>query len=185
MNELLAKIEAMLFIATKPIEAKRLAKILSVTMEDINLALAELAEIRNVETSGIHVIFGEEGVQLVSNPIFADSLLALTKEDTDFELTRPSLETLTIIAYRGPITKPEIEAIRGVNCTLIIRNLLVRGLIVEEEDTAKLQPPYALSNDCLRYLGIHKTTELADYESLHGNKKIDSLVQTLTSLNEV
>ena len=185
MNELSAKIEGLLFVATKPMLAKQLAKILGVSIEEIDASIVQLMAIRNTDASGIHVIAGDEGVQLVSNPLFADVVSALAKEDTDFELTRPSLETLTIVAYRGPMTKPEIEAIRGVNCTLILRNLLVRGLITEEEDSMKLQAVYALSNDALRYLGLHDVKELSDYEALHGNNKIDKLLETIGLPSEV
>lgn len=179
MNELSAKIEALLFVATKPMLAKQLAKILGVSIEEVGASIVQLVAVRNTDASGIHVIVGDEGVQLVSNPLFADVVSALAKEDVDSELTRPSLETLTIVAYRGPMTKPEIEAIRGVNCTLILRNLLVRGLITEEEDSIKLQAVYTLSNDALRYLGLHDVKELSDYEALHGNNKIDKLLETI------
>lgn len=179
MNELSAKIEALLFVATKPMPIKQLAKILGASIEDIDAAISQLVVVRNTDLSGIHFIVGDEGIQLVSNPLFADVVSALAKEDVDSELTRPSLETLTIVAYRGPMTKPEIEAIRGVNCTLILRNLLVRGLITEEEDSIKLQAVYTLSNDALRYLGLHDVKELADYDVLHGNNKIDKLLETI------
>jgi len=56
------------------------------------------------------------------------------KEELTGEMTRPQLETLTIIAYRGPMTKMEIEQIRGVNCSLILRNLLMRGLVEAKLD---------------------------------------------------
>jgi segregation and condensation protein B len=185
MNELSVKIEALLFVATKPMTTKQLAKILNVSIEEVSASVAELTAVRNIDESGVHVIVGDEGVQLVSNPKFTDAVSALAKEDIDSELTRPSLETLTIVAYRGPMTKPEIEAIRGVNCTLILRNLLVRGLITEEEDSIKLQAVYALSNDALRYLGLHDVKELTDYDALHGNNKIDKLLETIGLPSEV
>lgn len=185
MNELSAKIEALLFVATKPMPIKQLAKILGASIEDIDASISQLVVVRNTDLSGVHLIVGDEGVQLVSNALFADVVSALAKEDVDSELTRPSLETLTIVAYRGPMTKPEIEAIRGVNCTLILRNLSVRGLITEEEDSIKLQAMYALSNDALRYLGLHDVKELSDYEALHGNNKIDKLLETIGLSSDV
>lgn len=180
MTELSAKIEAILFVSTKPVSAKFLATACSCQIDEANIAIDELVSIRNGDASGIHVVVGHEGVSLATNPVFASIIESLSKEDIEPELTRPSLETLTIIAYRGPITKPEIEAIRGINCTLILRNLLMRGLIDEAEDTVKLQPTYTLTNDALRYLGLHNVTELSDYAELHGNTKIDSLLATLT-----
>ncbi len=112
-------------------------------------------------------------------PSFADVLGSMTKEETESELTRPQLETLTIIAYRGPITKPEIEHIRGVNCSIILRNLLMRGLIIEKEDKVKLQPVYTIASELLRKLGVHGVEELPDYEDLHKNAKIGQLLDSL------
>ena len=179
MSELVAKIEAILFVSTKPVSPKFLASACSCQIDEAVAAVDELAKERNVDASGIHVVIGEEGITMATNPSFTSIIENLSKEEIEPELTRPSLETLTIIAYRGPITKPEIEAIRGINCTLILRNLLMRGLIDEEEDVVKLQPIYSLTNDALRYLGLHNVTELADYAELHGNTKIDSLLSSL------
>ena len=176
MSELSAKIEAILFESVKPITIIKLAKILGCTTEITAGEVAELTKIRNGLDSGIHLISGMEGVQLVSNPDFSEVISTIIKEEGNSDLTKPSLETLTIIAYRGPITKPEIEAIRGVNCGLIIRNLLMRGLIVESEDTIKLQTIYSLSNDALRFLGVHDVSELVDYQTFNNDGKIDALL---------
>lgn len=181
MTDLAAKIEAILFVSTKPVSAKFLATACLCQIDEVIVAIGELAKDRNVDGSGIHLVIGDEGVALATNPLFASTIENLSKEDIESELTRPSLETLTIVAYRGPITKPEIEAIRGINCTLILRNLLMRGLIDENEDAVKLQPVYSLTNDALRYLGLHSVSELADYADLHGNTKIDALLSALTA----
>lgn len=185
MNDLAAKIEALLFVATKPMTTKQLTAVLSAQVANVDAALAELGAARNVESSGIHLVVGDEGAMLASNSAFADVVASLAKEDIEPELTRPSLETLTIIAYRGPMTKPEIEAIRGVNCTLILRNLLMRGLITEEEDAIKLQPVYAMSNDALRVLGLHSVKELPEYDSLHADAKVDTLLAALIESSTV
>jgi chromosome segregation and condensation protein ScpB len=91
----------------------------------------------------------------------------------------------SVESFLTSLQEKEIEAIRGVNCTLILRNLLVRGLITEEEDSIKLQAVYALSNDALRYLGLHDVKELTDYDALHGNNKIDKLLETIGLPSEV
>ena len=135
MNELLAKIEAILFLATKPVTLRRLTEVLGLKDDEIRSAISDLQAVRNVVKSGMHVILQENQVQLVTNPALGDVLSKLSKEEIESELTRPQLETLTIIAYRGPITKPEVEQIRGVNCALILRNLLMRGLIDEKDDS--------------------------------------------------
>ncbi len=181
MTELAAKIEAILFVSSKPISMKFLANACSCQIDEAAAAVDELATVRNDELSGIHVVVGDEGITLATNPSFASTIENLSKEDIEPELTRPSLETLTIVAYRGPITKPEIEAIRGINCTLILRNLLMRGLVDESEDEVRLQPVYSITNDALRHLGLHNVSELADYAELHGNTKIDALLSALTT----
>lgn len=176
---LLANIEACLFVATKPLAIRELIKVIGTTEDELMVAVNELMKLRNVEGSGVHVLMLDGTVQLVTSPACAEVVARLAKDEVAPELTRPSLEALTIIAYRGPVTKPEIEAIRGVNCSLILRNLLMRGLIEERDDAAKLQAVYSLSTDALRFMGLHSKEELPDYATLHGNAHIDKLLATV------
>lgn len=179
MEELKGKIESVLFIATKPMNLRNISKVIQASDTDVRQAVESLAAERNASTSGIHVLINGDDVQLVTNPAYAEIVSAMTAVELDQELTRPSLETLTIIAYRGPVTKPEIEAIRGVNCSLILRNLLMRGLVEERDDAVKMQASYRLSADALRFFGVHKVEELPDYGTLHANAKIDSLLANM------
>jgi segregation and condensation protein B len=179
MSELSAKIEAILFLSARPVSFKKLRSLLEVDDTEVKSAVEELKNMRNVDHSGIHVIVANNAVELGSNPAFSTLIGSLTKEEIESELTRPQLETLTIIAYRGPITKPEIEHIRGVNCTIILRNLLMRGLIIEKEDSVRLQPVYSLSSEMLRFLGIHDVAELPDYDEFHKNEKISNMLDAL------
>ena len=181
MSELSAKIEAALFLSTKPMGLRRLADIVGVKESDVRMAIEELMLTRNLPEIGVHVLLQDNQVQLVTNPSFGDVLDKLSKEEIESELTRPQLETLTIIAYRGPINKPEIEQIRGVNCALILRNLLMRGLVDEREDANRLQSVYCVTTDFLRYLGLHSIGELPDYESLHSHAKITQLIEALNA----
>lgn len=185
MDELQGKIEAVLFVSTKALGIKALAKIAGASETDVRAAVEALVKTRNQSTAGVHILVHEDEVQLVTNPAYADAVAVLAKTEMDPELTRPSLETLTIIAYRGPVTKPEIEAIRGVNCSLILRNLLLRGLIDEHDDAVKMQPVYSLSSDALRFFGAHSVAELPDYEALHANAKIEQLLAALAPKADV
>ena len=99
------------------------------------------------------------------------------KDEINGELSQPSLEALTIIAYRGPISKLELEKIRGVNCSLIIRNLLLRGLIEEKFNKTKNENYYTVTNDFIRFLGLNSLSDLPEYEKLN---KLDALNQGLT-----
>lgn len=170
-------LESLLFASAKPLPVAALKKLLDVSDEVLREAIDDVARRFNVDASGIHLIEHEGRVQFVSNPSQSEPVAALLKEETSGELTRPSVETLTIVAYRGPITKPEIEQIRGVNCTLILRNLLVRGLIDERDDVERLQPVYTVSEEFVRHLGIHRITDLPDYAELQANEKIGELME--------
>jgi len=170
------KIEAVLFLATKAIDAKRLAKLIEAKPEEVDTALKNLIERYAREDSGLGIIENEGKYQLVSNPKYAELAKSLVKEEVSGELTRPSLETLTIIAYRGPITKPEIEQIRGINCSVIIRNLLMRGLIEERDDQTRLQPVYTITNDFLRHLGLGSVSELPNFDELSVHESIEEVL---------
>ncbi len=169
----------MLFAVAKPIKIKQLEKHLKLSSEVVKEALEDIRKRFNTPTSGIHLLEHEGKVQFVTNPDQREPVSKFIKDEASGPLTRPSLETLTIIAYRGPITKPEIEQIRGVNCSLILRNLLIRGLVEEREDKERLQPVYSLSMDLMKELGLTSLEDLPDYEDFHNNEKITSLIEEM------
>jgi len=161
-------VESVLFVASKPLVVVKIAKSLGVEKEKIEEALNSL-ENKYVAISGIHLVRIGDSVQLVSNPENAEFVEKFTKTEFKEDLTKAQLETLTVVAYRGPITRAEIENIRGVNCSIILRNLLIRGLVNEFEDSEHILPVYELSIEALRFLGLSSILDLPDYESLHNN----------------
>jgi segregation and condensation protein B len=169
-------IEAVLFAAAKPIKISQLQKHLDLSQEVVREAIDDIVLRHNVETSGVHLLENNGSVQFVTNPGTGDDVAKFLKKEASGPLTRPSLETLTIIAYRGPITKPEIEVIRGVNCSLILRNLMIRGYIDENQDAKRLQSVYTLSNTFMQAIGVDKVGSLPDYESFANNEKIAELL---------
>lgn len=98
----------------------------------------------------------------------------MTKDEMAGELTKAQLETLTVVAYRSPVTRPELEQIRGVNCAVILRNLLVRGLIEEKEHATHPIPVYTLSLEAMRHLGMTSTTELPQYAELSHHAHLET-----------
>ena len=114
--------------------------------------------------------------QMVSSPENSKTVQNFIQDETSGELSRPSLETLTIIAYRGPISKIDLDRIRGVNCALILRNLLIRGLIEAAADKTKKETYYTISLDFVRYLGISSVADLPDYEKLKQDDSIDKML---------
>lgn len=178
-------IEAVLFAAAKPIKLSDLRKHLDVSEEVVREAIDSIATRFNVDGSGIHLMEQNGSVQLVSNANVGEAVAKFLKKEAFGSLTRPSLETLTIIAYRGPITKPEIEIIRGVNSSLILRNLLIRGFVTEEQDRERLQPVYNVSHEFLQAIGVNRLDALPDYDAFRTNEKITELLNREPEAQEV
>ncbi|MFH1822251.1 MAG: SMC-Scp complex subunit ScpB [Patescibacteria group bacterium] len=174
-NKLHSQIESILFIAAKPLAIKQLATILKKTEKEIKLAGDELINDYKDKSCGMQIISDGIKFQMVSAPENAKIIGEFIKDETTGELTRPSFETLTIIAYRGPIAKYDLDRIRGVNCALILRNLLLRGLVVSKKDKKK-EIYYNVSFDFIRYLGINKIEELPNYKKLSEDDTIDRML---------
>jgi segregation and condensation protein B len=106
------------------------------------------------------------------------------KHDVEGELTKPSLEALTILAYRGPMTRPELEQIRGVQSSMILRNLMMRGLVEMKEESRLGQPVYTVTLDFLKHLGIAKQSDLPRFETLSAHAAIEDVLSDLESSSE-
>lgn len=169
-------IEALLFTAGKAVSFKALAKLVDASEEDVAKAVEALSEKYKEAKSGLSLTFDEKQVELVTSGDASKVVGDFLKDETTGELTRPSLETLTIIAYRGPVGKAEIELIRGVNCSLILRNLRIRGLIEEDMNDVGL-PEYKVSLDFMKFLGISSVKELPDFEHLSANERLQDLLE--------
>lgn len=170
---MLEKLESILFVASKPLTTRQLAKAVGKQPADVAEAIATLQMKYNRDDSGIWLFVEGETVQMGTNPASADAIQGFVKDEVSGELTKAQLETLTVVAYRGPMTRAEIEEIRGVNCSVILRNLLIRGLIDEKQDDEKLAMVYSLSMDALRELGVASADQLPDFESLRTHEHLD------------
>lgn len=166
MKDLTSILESILFVASKPLTVTSIARALEVTEGEVENALTHIGE-KYTGVSGIHYIRVEDTIQLVTNPENAEAVEKFVARDILGELTRAQLETLTVIGYRGPITRPEIEEIRGVNCAVILRTLLIRDLIDEHESKTSVLPTYTISLTALRHLGVDQVSQLPDYEDIH------------------
>jgi segregation and condensation protein B len=153
--------------------------------EAIAGVLNELKQKYNFPESGVQLVDAGDGVQFVSNPENAELVKRFVKDDFSGELTPASLETLTVIAFRGPITKPELEQIRGVNCSLILRNLLIRGLIIGDENKQNMQTYYQVTTDFLKHLGINSVEELPDYQKLHVVENLEEFLNKAEQAEQV
>jgi segregation and condensation protein B len=171
-----SQIETLLLVSAKPMPVKQLAGLLGRSAGEVEKEADKLAEDYKREKRGIQVIKNESKYQIVSAPENSKLVQEFIKDEATGELTKPSLETLTIIAYRGPISKINLDRIRGVNCSLILRNLLIRGLIEDKFNRKKKEIYYNITLDFIRFLGLNKIEELPDYERLHQDETIDRML---------
>ncbi len=169
---LTAKIESILFVAARPLSLKKLAEVCGASKEEVSAAVQEIIAAYNTEARGVRILHNGDDIQMATAPEASKMVQDFLKDETTGELTKPSLETLTIIAYRGPITKPELEQIRGVNCSLILRNLMMRGLVEAQGEPGKPDTRYRVTMDFLRFLGVSSVEELPDFEKLRTHENI-------------
>lgn len=172
-----SKIESLLFISVKPMSIKQLSSLIKKHSEEIRQSCEGLVEDYKNKNYGMRIIKNNSKYQMVSSPENAGIVKAFIKDEITGELTRPSLETLTIIAYRGPLPKLDLDRIRGVNCALILRNLLLRGLIEVKFDKKKKESYYNITFDFIRFLGINNVKDLPDYEKLNKDDTLDRILE--------
>ena len=164
-NNLIAKLEALLFIYGEPIDAKKLAKILGIKEGEAENGLSLLSEELARTERGLTLVQDKNRFQLVTKPEFAKLLEEITKQEFTEALTPAALETLSIISYAGPVSRADVEYIRGVNSSFTIRALLMRGLIEREVDPKRGNAYlYSTSFELLRHLGFSKNEDLPDYK---------------------
>lgn len=171
-SNLKQSLEAILFVLAKPVSYTKLAKWLQAKPEEVKLAAEQFAQEAAAQERGIQISITNDEVQLTTAAAAHAIVAQVIKDERSGELTKPSLETLSIIAYRSPISKAELEAIRGVNCTLILRNLLIRGLVTETLQPQTGVEVYDITPEYLQLLGVQRVQELPDYERLHRDIKI-------------
>jgi segregation and condensation protein B len=155
-------IEAILFIKGEPMAVDDLVNGLESTRPEVESALAELRDGCAVNARGLRINRHGETVQLTTRPEFAPYIEMVLQPPTKQALTHTLMETLSIIAFRQPVTKPEIEAIRGVKCDYSVQFLLARGLIAEAGRREALGRPieYITTDEFLRHFGIESIDEL-------------------------
>ncbi len=166
-QNIVGAIEAILFVYGEPMEIKKIAKLLRVNEDGVKTALESLAKNLESEDRGLKLIFSGNQVQLATKPEFSPLLEDFIKEEFREQLTPAALETLSLIAYLGPLPKSQLDYYRGVNSAFILRSLLIRGLVERSPDSQKGNVYlYRASFDLLKYLGISKVEDLPEYEKL-------------------
>lgn len=176
MSNLKSQIESILFVAGKPLKANSIAKILEVEIQTVKEALQEIAKDRS-ETGIVLLDTGDE-YQLATNSANSPQVKNFLNSELREKLTDATVETLAIIAYRQPISKAEIEAIRGVNSQYSVRALLMRGLVEKVPNPHDARAShYQITSEFLQHLGITSIKDLPDFEALVKEIKLPEAVQ--------
>lgn len=159
-KELAQHIEGILFWKGEPMKKDFFANFFEVSAHDVEQALAEVKA--GFENRGISLIENDNEIELRTSTSISDVIEKMRKEELSRDLGKASLETLAIIAYKGPSTRKEIEYVRGVNCQSILRTLETRGLIEREEGGGRTK--YKATTDFMAHLGISSWNELPEYQ---------------------
>lgn len=167
--ELKSTLESLLLISGEPIAAAKLARITDVTQDAVVAALVELQ--KEYASRGFALLEKDGEYQLATHPDAARAVEALIKGEFSAELSRSALETIAIVAYKGPLTRAEIEFIRGVNSSFILRNLLMRGLAERIDNPGDARSYlYRISFEFLKHFGIERIENLPQFEAFKKEK---------------
>ncbi len=173
--ERLAVVEALIFVSEEPLSAKTIADVLKEDREGIEKSIAELASEFNGRNSGLQLREVAGGWQFATRPEYHEHVRAFLKSRPSAKLSIASLETLAVIAYKQPVTVPEILEIRGVQSPSSIKTLLDKKLIVAKgrKDTVGRPMMYGTSKEFLMQFGLKDLTELPsveDFQDLAGGE---------------
>jgi segregation and condensation protein B len=164
-GNLVAALEALLFVASGPVTPSQLSEVLGKNNTEVNNALKQLNE--RLETQrGLSLQWHKNKVQLTSSPEYGKLIEDFLGLEASSKLSRAALETLSIIAYKQPATRPQLDSIRGVNSDGVIKSLLSKGLI---EEIGRAEGPgrpimYGTTPDFLQHFGILSLDDLPPLE---------------------
>ncbi|HET7768214.1 MAG TPA: SMC-Scp complex subunit ScpB [Chloroflexota bacterium] len=161
-----SQIEAVLFVADRPVSVQELSRLLVVSNDAVEDGLAWLE--RSYADRGLSLQRRGEELQLVSHPLTAPIVQRFLGLEMSAKLSAAALETLAVIAYRQPVTKAQIEQIRGVNPDYAVQNLVTRGLIEEvgRQNTVGRPILYGTTFEFLRAFGLRSLADLPEMGDL-------------------
>jgi segregation and condensation protein B len=164
-GKLKSAVECMLFVSTEPLSVAQMASTADVEESAIEEAVHELILDRG--QSGLQISHIAGGYQMCTRPEFSEVCQKILVPQNQ-KLSRPALETLAVVAYRQPVTQPEIEAIRGVSVDGVMKTLLNRGLVKEcgRKQTAGRPILYGTTPKFLEHLGLDDLADLPEADTL-------------------
>jgi len=170
-------IESILFTRGEEMSLAQLAKIIEVSKKEVSEAIDELVIEYKKDKRGFNITIVSENVQMVTNPENAEFVEKTIKKNLQENMSRTALEVLAIVAYRGPVSRADIEAIRGVNSSFTLRNLLMRGLIVKStNENDQRGYLYNISMDFMKKMGLGEIADMPEYVNLSKDKRVESII---------
>ena len=164
--ELVGQLEALLFASDAPLPVERVAEVLEIALADASVAVESLRASCEEPGRGLAVVEVGGGIRLVTRPEHAPVLMSLQRLRLKSRLSRAAVETLTIVAYRQPISRPEIEQLRGVGTESVLTHLLERRLVrvVGRKATPGRPVLYGTTREFLEHFGLRDLEELPPFE---------------------
>ncbi len=176
-KSLKSALESILFISSKPLKLKELANFFEQDAQALKTALDEL--INEKKESGIIILDNNGEYQLATNSQNATLVKNFLNAELREKLTDATIEVLAIVAYRQPISKSELEAIRGVNSQYSLRTLLIRGLVEKTPNPRDARSfLYQTTTEFLQHLGLAAIKDLPEFEKLVEQIKLPQALQT-------
>jgi segregation and condensation protein B len=171
------QLEGLLFVAAEPVTLAHLAEALDVNSTMVEAALKELDT--SLESRGLRLQRHAGRLQLTTAPQLAGTIERFLGLEATTHLSRAALETLAIIAYQQPVTRPQIDAVRGVNSESMLKSLLNKGLIFESGRTEGPGRPilYSTSPEFLQHFGLNSITELPPLELKESDNNHDEMLK--------
>lgn len=159
-------VEAILYVAGEPVPVEDLAHALDMTRSEMEEVLSDLRDTCELEKRGLRLNRYGDGVQLSIRAEYAPYVERLLQPVQQQSLSQAAMETLSVIAYRQPVTKADIEKVRGVKCDYSVQSLLNKGLIQEQGRRETLGRPilYGTTDAFLRHFGIERLDQLPPQE---------------------
>lgn len=155
-------LEALLLSRGGNLSVTEAAKLLAVSERDVAAASRTLTQ--SLETRGVVLVDDGAELEMRVSPAVSEKIASIEKEELSRDLGKAALETLAIVIYKGPSTKADIEFIRGVNSSYILRALLIRGLIRKVENPAHARSfLYEPTTELLSFLGVERMEQLPEY----------------------
>lgn len=184
--EIAGVITSALFVAGGAVETETFADLLDCDVDDIDIVVQEMIADMDLKESGILLKRIGSKLQLCTNPKYTETIKDLFAPAVQETLSQAAMETLSVIAYKQPVTRPEIDEIRGVHSNYIVAMLIEKGLVKEigKKDVVGRPALFATTDEFLRHFGISSLEELpkidfnaADEQTTDGEGDIESMLE--------